>query len=58
MSEIKGALLGIVLAISAFSIVFGIVTLAMRNASNSVAEKMEEAAESDPTGAVIAYTLP
>lgn len=58
MSEVKGALLGIILAISAFSIVFGVVSLAMRNASNEVAERMQEAAESDPSGAVVAYTLP
>ena len=58
MSEVKGALLGIVLAISAFAIIFSAMTIAMRSASETVSERMEQAAETDPFGAVVAYTLP
>ena len=53
MSEIKGALLGIVLAISAFTMVFGIISFAMRDVAETVSERMDTAAEMDPTGTVV-----
>ena len=49
MSEVKGTLLGIVLAISVFSIVFGIITLAVNNASNTVGTRLQESSEVLPT---------
>lgn len=49
MSEVKGTLLGIVPAISVFSIVFGIITLAVNRSSNSIASRMDDAAEIEPT---------
>ena len=55
MSEIKGALLGIVLAVSAFTMVFGIITFAMKNTAETVSDRMEQAAEADPTGSVVFY---
>ena len=45
MSEVKGTLLGIVLAISVFSIVFGLMTVAIRNASTTVADNMVSSVE-------------
>ena len=60
MSEVKGTLLGIVLAISAFTIVFGIITLAVKNTSNTISSRMKDAAEVEPDvfGQVsTAYTL-
>ena len=60
MSEVKGTLLGIVLAISAFSLVFGIITAAIRRASNTVSNRIDENAELQPSlvGEVSkAYTL-
>lgn len=60
MSEVKGTLLGIVLAISAFSLVFGIITAAIRRASNTVSDRIDENAELQPSlvGEVsTAYTL-
>ena len=48
MSEIKGTLLGIVLAISVFTIVFGIITLAVRQTSNTVKSRLGDAAEVEP----------
>ena len=53
MSEIKGALLGIVLAISAFTMVFGIISFAMRDVAETVSDRMDTAAELDPTGTVV-----
>lgn len=44
MSEIKGQLLGLVLAIAIFSIVFGAMTAMFLNTSNSIAEKAENIA--------------
>lgn len=55
MSEVKGALLGIILAVSAFTIVFSIMSIAMRSSAEKVEERMQQAAELDPTGAVVAY---
>ncbi len=60
MSEVKGTLLGIVLAISAFTIVFGIISLAVKNTSNTISGRMKDAAEVEPDvfGQVsTAYTL-
>ena len=61
MSEIKGTLLGIVLAISLFSIVFGIITVAMNTNSHTVADKMRDSVQVEPeitTESAVAYTLP
>jgi len=60
MSEVKGTLLGIVLAISAFTIVFGIISLAVKNTSNTISSRMKDASEVEPDvfGQVsTAYTL-
>jgi len=48
MSEVKGTLLGIVLAISVFTIVFGIIQIAIRTNSNTIAGRMKDAAEVEP----------
>ena len=55
MSEIKGALLGIILAVSAFTMVFGLITHAMQESAETVSDRMDEAAKSDPTGSVVFY---
>ena len=60
MSEVKGTLLGIVLAISVFTIVFGIITIAVRNTSKTVSSRMKDSAEVEPDvfeGSNQAYTL-
>ena len=49
MSEVKGSLLGIVLAVSIFTIVFGIITLAVNKSSNTIAGRMQDSAEVEPT---------
>ncbi len=49
MSEVKGTLLGIILALSIFSIVFTLITFAVNNAAVSVSERIEEVSDSDPT---------
>ena len=49
MSEVKGTLLGIILALSIFSIVFTLITFAVNNAAISVSERIEEVGDSDPT---------
>ena len=48
MSEVKGTLLGIVLAVSVFAIVFGIITIAVRQASNTVSGRIVDSAEVEP----------
>jgi len=61
MSEVKGALLGIVLAVSVFAIVFGIINAAMNSTSKTVAQRMKDSVEVEPTvetGSAIAYYLP
>jgi len=61
MSEVKGTLLGIVLAISAFSIIFGIVMASLNKNSNSVAQRMTDASEVEPDVIIDdsnLYTLP
>ena len=57
MSEVKGALLGIILAIAVFGIVYASIKTAMENASDTVANRIEETA-STGTSAAVAYTLP
>ena len=49
MGEIKGSLLGIVLAVSIFGIVFGIVTLSVKQNSDTIAQRMKDSAEVEPT---------
>ena len=60
MSEVKGTLLGIILAISVFSIVFGIITVAVKESANTVSDRMTEIAEtesSDTSGSNASYSL-
>jgi len=45
MSEIKGQLLGIVITIGIFGVVFGILTTAFRNAGEKVEDNMLAAVE-------------
>ena len=42
MSEVKGTLLAIILAVSVFTIVFGIITVAMYRNANAVSNKMDD----------------
>ena len=61
MSEVKGTLLGIVLAISVFTIVFTIVTIAVRENSNTIAGRMKDSAEIEPDvfgQSSVPYTIP
>ena len=64
MSEVKGTLLAIVLAVAVFGVVFGIITVAMKNSAETVSGRMSEAssqqyqAQSTGTGNVVVYTLP
>ena len=44
MSEIKGQLLGLVLAIAIFSIVFGVMTTMFFNTSRSIQDRAEDIA--------------
>ena len=44
MSEVKGTLLGIVLAITVFTIVFGIISIAVGEAATDVGTRMKDAA--------------
>ena len=48
MSEVKGTLLGIVLAVSVFAIVFGIITLSVNRSSNTIAGRMKDSVEVEP----------
>lgn len=48
MSEVKGTLLGIVLAISMFSIVFAIVQVAMNKSANDVSQRISDASNLEP----------
>ena len=57
MSEIKGALLGIVLAVAAFGVIFSIITGAMSDSAQEVADRMDEASKKT-TSATVAYYLP
>ena len=61
MSEVKGTLLAIVLAIAVFGLVFGVITVAMKQSADSIAQRMGEAADREPTEALgnsVVYTLP
>ena len=64
MSEVKGTLLAIVLAVAVFGVVFGIITVAMKNSAETVSGRMSEAssqqyqAQGTGTGTVVVYTLP
>ena len=61
MSDVKGALFGIVLAVSVFAIVFGIINAAMNSTSKTVAQRMKDSVEVEPTvetDASVAYYLP
>ena len=61
MSEVKGTLLAIVLAVAVFGIVFGIISLAMKQSAESVASRMSEAAQLEPDlngDVVVPYILP
>lgn len=57
MSEIKGALLGIVLAVAAFGVIFTIITQAMSDSATEIADRMDEASKKT-TSTSIAYYLP
>ena len=70
MSEVKGTLLVIVLAVAVFGVVFGIISLAMKRSAESVANRMDEAAhlqaefddedenQGQNQGQVVVITLP
>ena len=61
MSEVKGTLLAIVLAVAVFGIVFGIISLAMKQSAESVASRMSEAAQLEPDlngDVAVPYILP
>ena len=61
MSEVKGTLLAIVLAVAVFGIVFGIISLAMKQSAESVANRMSEAAQLEPDlngDVAVPYILP
>ena len=47
MSEVQGTLLSIVLAVSVFAIVFGIIMLSINKSSNTVALKIDDAAKTE-----------
>lgn len=48
MGEIKGSLLGIVLAVAVFGIVFSIITLAIKKSSDTVSIRISDASELEP----------
>ena len=56
MSEIKGQLLGIVLAIALFGVVFGIMVTAFGRTSTSISSRMAETAET--TGSYSEFAAP
>lgn len=58
MSEIKGTLLGIVLAISVFTIVFGLIEVAVKKSAKTVSDRLEESVALEPevsTNTALAY---
>ena len=62
MSEVKGTLLGIILAVTVFSIVFGIITVAIKSTSTTVAGKMRDSVQVEPDfedeeGSHLGYSL-
>ena len=48
MGEIKGSLLGIILAVAVFGVVFSIITLAIKNNSETVSQRMKDSVELEP----------
>lgn len=59
MSEVKGTLLTIVLAISMFSIVYALIQVAMNESSKQVAQRMTDASGLEPNidiNTKLAYT--
>lgn len=48
MSEVKGTLLTIILAIAVFSIVFTIITVAINENALTVSDRMQENVEKEP----------
>ena len=62
MSEVKGQLLGIIMTIAIFGIVFAAMVTAFTTASNSVSTKVKDAATTSTPAAAVdlvnpAYTL-
>ena len=55
MSEVKCTLLGIVLAVSVFAIVFGIITLSVNRSSNTIAGRMKDSVEVEPDITPVQY---
>lgn len=61
MSELKGTLLSIILAISVFGMVFAIVTGAVKDKADEIAEKVEDAGKmpeddtTPKTGKLVSY---
>lgn len=53
MSEVKGQLLGIIMTIAIFGIVFAAMVVAFTSASSSISQKVQDAATTQvPAGAV------
>lgn len=48
MSELKGILLAIVLAVSAFTVIYPLVVKAMKDNTTNIAQRMKDAAEYEP----------
>ena len=61
MSEVKGTLLAIVLAVAVFGVVFGIISVAMKESAESVADRMSQASQLEPDfngDVAVPYILP
>ena len=58
MSEVKGTLLAIVLAVAVFGVVFGLISVAMHDSAESIADRMTQSAETEYTGSVVVYSYP
>lgn len=58
MSEIKGQLLGVIMAIALFGIVFGIMVNAFGRTSTAVGNRMSEVATTNTTYVEIAPAAP
>lgn len=60
MSEIKGTLLAVVLAVSVFAVVFGVINLAMKNSADTISQRIKDTSELEPdltTSSAVAYTI-
>lgn len=57
MSEVKGTLLTIILALAAFTAVFGVVTFAIEQKAKDVANKIDNAGESSAAAPAAANSL-